>query len=64
MNKQNKIYPYYEYGNNGNISYFEDSNGYWYKKEYDDRDKLIYFEHSRGFIIMGNLNNGIRVRIR
>ena len=85
MNKENKIYPYYEYGNNGNISYFEDSTGFWYKKEYDkngnrtyykDSDGYwityefdknnneIYYENSNGCIIMGNWNDGIKVRIR
>jgi YD repeat-containing protein len=39
------------YDTNGNLIYFENSNGYWYKYEYDSNGKVIYFEDSRGDII-------------
>jgi len=32
----------------GNRIYFEDSNGYWSKSEYDKNNNLIYFEYSNG----------------
>ena len=31
--------------------YFEDSNGYWAKWEYDKKGDMIYFEDSNGEII-------------
>jgi hypothetical protein len=44
---------YYEGGNiydeNGNIIYYEDTNGYWEKREYDDNGNEIYFENSDGY---------------
>jgi hypothetical protein len=36
------------YNTNGNIIYFEDSDGYWYKKEFDQNGNLIYYESSNG----------------
>jgi hypothetical protein len=33
---------------NNNIIYFEDSNGYWEKREYDTNGNKIYFENSSG----------------
>ena len=35
--------------NDGNEIYYEDSTGYWYKKEYDANGKLIYKEFSDGY---------------
>ena len=34
---------------NGNQIYFEDSNGYWAKHEYDSKGKQIYRENSNGY---------------
>jgi len=34
---------------NGERIYFEDSSGYWTKREYDSQGKEIYFENSDGF---------------
>jgi hypothetical protein len=34
---------------NGNLIYFETSDGYWSKKEYDSNGNVIYFENSDGF---------------
>jgi hypothetical protein len=36
---------------NGNLIYFEDSNGFWAKWEYDSQGKEIYYENSDGKII-------------
>ena len=33
---------------NGNQIYFENSDGKWWKKEYDDNGNTIYFENSNG----------------
>ena len=32
----------------GNVIYLEDSNGYWSKSEYNEKDYQIYFEESNG----------------
>ena len=34
---------------NGSYIYFEDSDGYWVKREYDSKGKEIYYENSNGF---------------
>ena len=33
---------------NGNTTYYEWSNGYWYKHEYDSNGKVTYYEDSDG----------------
>jgi YD repeat-containing protein len=33
----------------GNLIYFEDSDGYWTKREYDAKGNEIYYENSDGF---------------
>jgi hypothetical protein len=33
---------------NGNVTYFEDSDDFWYKSEYDTYDKETYSEDSEG----------------
>ena len=39
----------YVYDTNGRVIYFEDSNGYWTKREYDNQNNLIYRETSTGY---------------
>ncbi len=39
----------YLYDANGNITYFENSTGYWIKRDFDSNGKEIYFENSDGF---------------
>jgi hypothetical protein len=34
---------------NGKVIYSEVSNGYWYKREYDDQGNEIYIEDSNGY---------------
>ncbi len=34
---------------NGNLTYYENSTGYWYKFEYDSNDNLTYSEDSAGY---------------
>ena len=36
---------------NGRRIYYERSNGFWRKREYDSEDNLIYYETSNGEII-------------
>ena len=37
------------YDTNGNVTYTENSNGYWSKREYDNNGNEIYFEDSTGY---------------
>ena len=37
--------------NNGNIIYYEGSNGYWLKREFDSNNNEIYYENSNGKIV-------------
>jgi len=39
----------YLYDSNGNLIYFEDSGGTWYKREFDSNGNIIYFESSYGY---------------
>ncbi|MBC8147049.1 MAG: hypothetical protein H8E98_03590 [Bacteroidetes bacterium] len=43
-------FPIYLYDKNGNQIYFENSDGYWEKREYDSNGNKIYFENSNGSI--------------
>jgi hypothetical protein len=42
-------FPFVIKDKNNNQIYFESLNGYWFKKEYDDRGNEIHFENSDGF---------------
>jgi len=44
-------FPFKIRDKNGNLIYFEDSNAYWTKREYDESSNRIYFEDSNGKII-------------
>jgi len=44
-----KDFPFQIKDENENIIYFENSNGYWYKREYDSNRKEIYIKNSNGF---------------
>jgi hypothetical protein len=37
------------FGEKGNQIYFENSDGYWSKREYDEKGNQIYFEDSDGY---------------
>lgn len=43
-------FPFIVKDSNYNILYYEDSDGYWYKREYDSNGNEIYFENSNGII--------------
>jgi YD repeat-containing protein len=44
-----KDFPFKIKNENGNVIYFENSNGYWIKREYDLNGNVIYFENSKGY---------------
>jgi len=44
-----KEFPFKIRGKNGKQIYWEDSNGFWAKSEYDSNSNEIYFENSDGF---------------
>ena len=43
------IGPYIERDSKGKMTYFEDSNGYWVKREYDAKGNEINYEDSDGY---------------
>jgi hypothetical protein len=49
--KQLKIkeFPFEIKDSNGNRIYWEDSDGYWIKREYDSNGNMIYREESNGY---------------
>jgi hypothetical protein len=51
--KQLKItkFPFKINDSDGNQIYYEDSKGYWSKREWDSKGKEIYFENSYGTIV-------------
>ncbi len=44
-----KDFPFTIKNKNGNKIYYEYSNGYWYKNEYDSNGNDIYYENSDGY---------------
>ena len=44
-----KKFPFIIKDDQGNEVYFEISNGYWYKQEYDERGNRVYYEDSNGY---------------
>jgi len=44
-------FPFTIKDKNGNVIYCENSDGYWYKSEYDSNGNEIYFEDSVGYIV-------------
>ena len=42
-------FPFEIKDKNGNLTYVENSNGYWYKKEFDSNGNEIYYEDSNGY---------------
>ena len=41
-------FPFIIKNSQRNEIYYEDSDGYWFKKEFDSQGKEIYFENSDG----------------
>ena len=44
------------YNEKGNVIYYEDRDGYWFKSEYDKKGKEIYFKDSNGFWVKRKYN--------
>ncbi len=44
-----KEFPFEIKDSSGNIIYFENSDGYWYKCKYDSNSNQIYYEDSYGY---------------
>ena len=44
-----KEFPFIINDSNGNCIYYEYSDGFWSKREYDSDGSLIYYENSNGF---------------
>jgi len=44
-----KEFPFEIKDSEGNEIYYEDSDGYWVKREYDSNGNLIYLEDSNGY---------------
>jgi len=43
-----KEFPFEIKDSNGKVIYYENSDGSWYKREYDSSGKVIYYENSDG----------------
>jgi hypothetical protein len=46
-----KKFPFIINDHNGNSIYFEDSDGFWRKREFDSNGNEIYYENSNGMIL-------------
>jgi uncharacterized membrane protein len=58
-----KEFPFEIKNKNGNTIYYEISNGYWIKCEYDSNGNEIYYENSDGFWSKREYNsNGNEIR--
>ena len=44
-------FPFNIKNDKGNRVYYEDSNGFWAKYQYDEKDNEVYFENSKGYWI-------------
>jgi hypothetical protein len=44
-----KEFPFEIKDSNGNEIYYEDSDGYWVKREYNSKGNKIYYEDSKGY---------------
>jgi len=43
-------FPYRECNDKGIVIYYEDEEGYWFKREYDDNGNCLYYENCIGTI--------------
>ena len=60
----NKLYidtvihnPIVLYDSNNNEIYYEDSNGFWVKREFDSNNNKIYYEDSDGFWVKNEFDS-------
>jgi hypothetical protein len=45
------------YNSNGNVTYYETSNGAWYKYEYNSNGNQTYYENSNGYWVKSEYNS-------
>ena len=50
-------FPIRLYDSNGNLTYSENSDGYWSKSEYNSNGKCTYFEDSTGYCSKNEYNS-------
>lgn len=50
-----KDFPFIIHDSKGNRIYYEESGGFWSKREYDSEGNQVYYENSDG-VIMDNRN--------
>ncbi len=50
-------FPFTIKNQNGNIIYWEDSEGFWEKREYDAQGNQIYYENSEGYWVEQEYNS-------
>jgi hypothetical protein len=58
INKDTETWETWQFDSNNNITYYEKSNGYWYKKGYDADGNRIYQE-SKVVVVRGGYVNNI-----
>jgi len=49
-----KKFPFIIKDDNGNQIYYEDSNVFWFKQEFDSNGNKIYYEDSNGYVYIIN----------
>ena len=52
-----KQFPFEIKDSNDNKIYYENSNGYWVKREYDSNGKEIYYENSTGYWVKSEFDS-------
>jgi hypothetical protein len=52
-----KDFPFIIKDKNGNVIYYENSNGFWIKREYNSDGDVIYYENSNVFWIKTEYNS-------
>ena len=58
-----KEFPFIINDKNGNQIYYENSNGYWVKREYDSSGNEIYYENSEGLILNNRPNQSCEGKV-
>lgn len=52
-----KEFPFITKDNRGNQIYYEDSCGFWIKREYNDNGSVIFYEDSKGYWVKYEYND-------
>ena len=56
-----KQFPFEIRDSSGNEIYYENSNGYWRKREYNSEGDEIYYENSKGKVIDNRINEDVKL---